>query len=430
MGSTSKLDPDALPHPSPHPLAVRLHPPAERAVRDGHPWVFETGIRSVDLTGRSDEAAPSEGNGRPAAGDIAVIFDRKDRFLAVGLFDPASPIRIRVLNHGEPAQVGPDLFRDRLEQALERRASLTADPRTTGYRVVHGEGDGLPGLVLDRYGDQAVLKLYSGIWLPRLREVVPTVRRLLGSSTVLGLVSRNLADEPHCPAPLRRGTVLAGQDDSGPFPFLESGLRFEAHPVEGHKTGFYLDQRENRRRLEARTRGARVLNVFSYTGGFSLYAARGGARNVISVDRSRPALRQAERHFELNVQAARDTRHRTMEGDAFRIMDELAGHGERFGVVVVDPPSFAKEASQVEGALEAYARLTVLAMAVLEPGGLLVQASCSSRVSADDFSGRVHRAVADGGRSLVNQHRTGHPVDHPATFPEGHYLKCLFARIE
>ncbi len=430
MGSSSALDPDTLPHPASHPLAVRLHPPAERAVRDGHPWVFETGIRSVELTGRTGDQGQSEENGRPGAGDTAVIFDRKDRFLAVGLFDPTSPIRIRVLNHGEPAQVGAELFRNRLTQALRRRASLSDDSQTTGYRVVHGEGDGLPGLVLDRYGDQAVFKLYSPIWLPHLREVVPAARDLLRSSTVLGLVSRNLADERLCPAPLRRGAVLSGKNATGPFPFLESDLRFEAHPVEGHKTGFYLDQRDNRRRLEPRARGARVLNVFSYTGGFSLYAARGGAREVISVDQSGPALRQAERHFELNVQAARDTRHRTMEGDAFHIMRELAAGGERFGVVVVDPPSFAKEASQIDGALEAYARLTILALAVLEPGGLLVQASCSSRVSADDFFGRVHRAVADGGRSLVDQHRTGHPVDHPATFPEGHYLKCLFARIE
>jgi len=422
MGAASILDPDTLPLPSSDALAVRLHPPAERAVRAGHPWVFENSIRSVSPTGQTAD--------QPGSGDVAVIFDRKGRFLAVGLFDPTSPIRIRVLSHGEPAQVGPELFRTFLGEALERRKPLDDDPETTGYRVLHGEGDRFPGLVLDRYGDAVVLKLYSPIWLPRLREVVPAVRECLAPRTIVGLVSRRLAEDPGCPAPLRRGAVLDGAADSGPFEFQESGLHFEAHPVVGHKTGFYLDQRENRRRVEGETAGERVLNVFSYTGAFSLYAARGGAREVTSVDQSRPALRQADRHFALNASVARGTTHRAVEGDAFEVMEELARQGERFGVVVVDPPSFAKEASQVEGALGAYAALTGRALSLLDSGGLLVQASCSSRVQADDFFGRVHRAVADAGRSLQEEHRTEHPLDHPATFPEGHYLKCLFARVD
>lgn len=406
------------PPPSSSPLAVRLQPPAERAVRSGHPWVFEGGIRSVSRTGE--------------AGDIAVLFDRKNRFLAVGLFDPSSPIRIRVLQEGEPARVGGELLRSRVAGALERRSALAADPATTGYRVVHGEGDGLPGLVLDRYGGAAVLKLYTPAWLPWLVALVEAVGELLEPDPLVGLVSRRMAADPSCPQPLRTGALLLGEGKPGPLPFLESDLEFEAHPLEGHKTGFYLDQRENRRRLELRAGGTRVLNVFSYSGGFSLYAARGGAVEVTSLDRSGPALAQAERHFELNrhrhPHTAAGTGHQTLEGDAFQILERLGRAGERFDVVVVDPPSFAKEKGQVSGALKAYAALTRLGLGVLEDGGLLVQASCSSRVAATDFFHHVLQSARRAGRPLTEEERTGHPPDHPVGFPEGAYLKCLFAR--
>jgi len=414
MTGLSTLDPDDLPRSSSRPLAIRLHPPAERAVRQGHPWVFGNSIRSTDREGR--------------AGDVAVIFDRKNRFLAVGLFDPSGPIRIRILSHGEPAQVGPQLFRRHLESALDRRRGLMDAPDTDGFRILHGEADRFPGLILDRYGDALVLMLYSSAWLPRLAEFLPAVRDLLEPRVLIGLTSRNLAADPRCPPALRNGALLLGEEDPGPFPFLESGLRFEAHPLEGHKTGFYLDQRDNRRRLVSRVHGARVLNVFSYTGAFSLYAARGGAREVTSVDRSAPALRQARRHFDLNPETAAGVAHETLEGDAFRLLDALAGEGRTFDVVVVDPPSFAKETRQIPRALDAYGSLTRLALRVLNPGGLLVQASCSSRVSDEDFFACLHRAADSGGYSLEEEERTGHPLDHPATFPEGAYLKCLWAR--
>ncbi len=411
------------PPPDASPVAVRVRPEAERAIRDGHPWLFASGVRS-----QSRDAA---------AGTTAVVFDRKDRFLAAGLLDPEGPIRVRLLVHGRPARIGPELFRARWAAALERRAGIL-DERTTGARLLHGENDGVPGVVADRYGDSLVLKIYTTAWLPHLQAlldalpdaspdpVAPERVVLLGSGKVLD------AEGAFRGAPaLRQGLVLRGAPMEGPLPFLESGLRFEAHPVEGHKTGFYLDQRENRRRLEREATGGRVLNVFAHTGAFSLYAARGGAGEVTSVDVSGPALAQADRHFALNGDDPRIARcrHRTLEGDAFAWMERLGRNGERFAAVVIDPPSFAKAATHVGRALESYARLTRLALPLLEPGGLLVQASCSSRIGDEAFFSRVLAAARDGGGEVREIARTGHPPDHPIGFPEGAYLKCLWARV-
>ncbi len=364
---------------------------------------------------------------------MAVIFDRKNRFLAVGLLDPGSPIRIRVLNVGASARVGQELMEDRLNEALDRRRVLVGDEATTGFRIVNGEGDGLPGVVVDRYGEAVVLKLYSAAWIPRLHELVPALLAALRPSCIVVLVSRIVGASPTCPSRLASGTVLAGEFDGGPLPFLETGLRFESHPLEGHKTGFYLDQRENRKRVEALSAGARVLNVFSYTGGFSVYAGRGGAHTVTSADISRPALDQAVRHFEVNREedprSFGDVPHRAVQGDAFRVLDRMGTLGERFDLVIVDPPAFAKAGREGATALASYGKLTALALAVLEPGGALVQASCSSRVTSAEFFQTIHTAAQRAGRRLSEIDRTGHPPDHPFRHPEGEYLKCLFARV-
>jgi 23S rRNA (cytosine1962-C5)-methyltransferase len=409
-----RLDPETLPHPGSATLALRLTPPGERAIRAGHPWVFDTSVRSASADG--------------APGDVAVVFDRKNRFLAVGLYEPEGPIRVRVLRREAPARVGPELFRELLSDAVGRRGGLEVRSDTTGYRLVHGESDGLPGLVLDRYGDAGVLEIHSPAWIPWLRALLPVVQAVARPRALVGLVSRRLAAHPLCPEPLRGGCLLLGEGEAEALPFLESGLRFEAHPFEGQKTGFYLDQRENRRRVGALSGGLSVLNVFSYTGGFSLYAARGGARDTTSVDRSGPALAQAERHFELNRDQVAGARHSTVRGDAFEVMEGMGGEGRRFGLVVVDPPSFAREARQEERALRAYGALTRLALEVLAPGGILVQASCSSRVPPAAFFARIHEAARARGRALEEMERTGHPPDHPVGFPEAAYLKCLFAR--
>jgi 23S rRNA (cytosine1962-C5)-methyltransferase len=212
-------------------------------------------------------------------------------------------------------------------------------------------------------------------------------------------------------------------------PFTENGLRFEADVLRGQKTGFFFDQRDNRARVGKLAAGRRTLNVFAYSGGFSLYAAQGGAPEVLSLDASVPALAAAERNFALNrdLPAVAACRHTVLAADAFEALVELRGRGERFGLVIVDPPALAKRENEVERAVLAYARLTGLALGVLAPGGTLVMASCSSRVTAERFIATVNRAAQQAGRPLHEIERTGHALDHPVRFPEGGYLKCLFA---
>jgi len=227
------------------------------------------------------------------------------------------------------------------------------------------------------------------------------------------------------------GLVLFGPELDGPVVFRENGLRFEADPVHGQKTGFFLDQRENRARVEKLAGGKTALNVFAYTGGFSVYAARGGARAVVSIDVNRPALAAAARNFALNrdhpAVAAVAATHEALAEDAFEALTRLGSDGRRFDLVIVDPPAFAKKQAEVERALSAYGRLTHLGLGVLQSGGTLVMASCSSRVGADEFFTTVHRAAERAGRPLREIERAAHPLDHPIGFKEGAYLKCLFA---
>ncbi len=409
------FDLSQLPQPAEKRLAVRVTPAAQAALRGGHPWVFDHAVVSVS------------GKPHAQAGDLAVIFDDYRRFLAIGLYDPLSPLRIRVLQHRDPAHIGADWFRERLQAAAALRAPLR-QTNTDGYRLVHGENDGLPGLVIDRYADALVVKLYTTAWLPWLPQLLDALTEVQPAKTVLLRLSRETA-QARLPHGLTDGVALVGDEPAGPVEFRENRLRFAADLLRGQKTGFFLDQRDNRSRVEKLARGRRTLNVFAYTGGFSLYAARGGAPEVLSVDLSAPALRDAEANFALNrdIAAVAKCRHSTLAGDAFEVLSELGRGGARFGLVVVDPPAFAKRASETAPALRSYARLTELALRVTAPGGVVVLASCSSRVAADDFFATVTEAAVKAQRPLREIERTGHALDHPIRFPEAAYLKCLFA---
>lgn len=397
---------------NPPRLKLGLKPSAESAVRGGHPWIYSESIRRQNREGE--------------AGEIAVVYDRNDRFLAVGFYDPASPLRVRVVHRGKPLAIDEAFWRAGLEASVSRREGL-ADGRTNGIRLVNGESDGWPGLVLDRYGSTFVLKLYAAAWLPRLsmvRELI--VERLRPQRLVLRL-SRNLQAEPGAP---EDGGMLHGPAPDGPVVFLESGLRFEAEVLRGQKTGFFLDQRENRRLVEGLARGAEVLNAFSFSGGFSLYAARGGAKSVVDLDLSAHALASAKRNFALNRDdpGVAACRHETVQADAFVWLERAVAAS--FDLVVVDPPSLAKRESDRRRAIGAYGRLNADAIRLLRPGGVLVAASCSAHVAAEEFFGAVRAAARHSGRRCEEIARTAHAPDHPAGFAEAHYLKCLLLRAE
>ena len=392
-------------------LRLRVSPAAEDAVRGGHPWVFSDSVR--------------EQNREARVGELAVIYDRRDRFLAIGFYDPDSPLRVRVLHVGRPVTLDDAWWRRRLQTALDRRHGLF-DERTTGYRLIAGESDGWPGLVLDRYGSVFVLKLYAAAWLPRLDQVVSLVRQALQPERLVLRLSRNIQQIARDDFNLVEGSLLLGAPlDSCPV-FLETGLSFEADVLRGQKTGFFLDQRENRRRVETLAHGREVLNAFSFSGGFSLYAARGGATSVTDLDLSSHALASAERNFTLNLSDAgvARCRHETIQGDVFAWLDEHSA--VRFDLVILDPPSMARRQAERVGALRAYGKLARGGLKLLRPGGILVAASCSAHVSATDFSEVVRQAAREAGRATRELAATAHAPDHPATFPEAKYLKCIF----
>ncbi len=384
-------------------------------IRGGHPWLYDASIREQNRPGQP--------------GELAVLFDRQDKFLALGLYDPLSPIRVRVLHCGKPVTADDNWWRARLQTTLARRDGLF-DAQTTGHRCISGESDGWPGLVLDRYDTTFVLKLYSAAWLPRVGEVVGWLREALQPERLVLRLSRNIQSLAEKEFNLREGQMLVGDAPGGPVVFLETGIRFEAEVIRGQKTGFFLDQRENRRRVETLAAGRDVLNAFSFSGGFSLYAARGGARSTTDLDISSHALDSARRNFALNAANPHIAacRHECAQADTF---DWLAASPRAdFDLVILDPPSLAKREAERAGAIQAYRRLTLLGLPRLRPGGILVAASCSAHVSAPEFHDAVLDALRSSRRKFVELVRTAHAPDHPATFPEAQYLKCVFARLE
>lgn len=409
-------------------LKLTLTATAETIVRGGHPWVYSESIRTQNRPGEM--------------GELAVIYDRKDKFLAVGLFDPDSPLRVRVLHAGKPTTLDDVWWRTKLDATLARRAGI-ADAQTNGLRLINGESDGWPGLVLDRYDTTLVLKLYTAAWLPRLPEVLRLIVATLTPERVVLRLSRNIqavaeawddsADPPLAP-PRRGAGYCDGQIIHGPplesvVMFLETGIRFEADVLRGQKTGFFLDQRENRRRVETFAAGADVLNAFSFSGGFSLYAARGGAKSVTDLDISAHALAAAERNFQLNLAQPQIARcpHHAIQADVFEWIERAKAN--QFDVVIVDPPSLAKRETERAGAIQAYGRLAANGIRLLRPRGVLVAASCSAHVSAEEFFEAVRGAARSSGRRFEELGTAGHAPDHAATIPEAQYLKCVYLRL-
>jgi 23S rRNA (cytosine1962-C5)-methyltransferase len=358
-------------------------------------------------------------------GELAVIFDRKDQFLAVGLFDPDSPIRVRILHAGKPRAIDAAFWEQRVAETLRRRQGMF-DSQTTGYRCLNGESDGWPGLVLDRYGGTRVVKIYTTAWLPRLAELAPL---LAAEHRLILRLSRNIQQTAADRFNAHDGQALRGQVPAAAVEFLENGLRFEADVLRGQKTGFFLDQRENRREVRAMAEGRDVLNLFSYTGGFSLYAADGGAASVCSMDISEHALAGARRNFALNADrpAVARCRHETIQADVFTWLRNAPSR--RFDMIVLDPPSLAKKESERADAIGAYAKLVEGSLARLNKNGVLVSSSCSAHVSASEFFNLTLESARKSGRRFSELKTTTHAADHPATFAEAEYLKCIYLRL-
>lgn len=394
-------------------LRVRLTAAAESAVRAGHPWVYSDSVRETNRPGET--------------GEVAVVFDRRDQFLALGFFDADSPLRLRIVHVGKPVQLTSAWWQERMLATVARRHGVIG-PETDGYRLVSGESDGWPGLVVDRYADTLVLKLYGAAWLGRIAEVTGWLAAAQPHGRLVLRFSRNLRAAAEALG-WHDGQNLRGESPDPAVVFRESGIRFEAEVVQGQKTGFFLDQRENRRRIGELAAGAEVLNAFSFSGGFSLYAARGGARAVADLDISPHALAAARRNFALNrdLPTVAAARHEQIQADCFAWLEEAAARD--FDVVILDPPSLAKREAERSGAIQAYARLAAAGLRRVRPNGLLLSASCSAHVSEAEFFEAVRSAVRRSGRSFAELGTTGHAPDHPATFPEAKYLKAIYVRL-
>lgn len=391
---------------------VLLREGREASLRRRHPWVFSGAIgRKV---------------GEPAAGDVVEVRSAAGEFLARGYYNPASSLAVRVLTWDEEAAVGPDLWRRRLAAALRRRQALAEDPGTTAYRLVYAESDGLPGLIVDRYGDWLVLQSLT-LGMDALKGEI--LSALVDLTAPRGIYERSDADVRAQEGLASVTGLLYGEEPPDLLETAENGYRFLVDVRAGHKTGAYLDQRDNRRKVAPYCRGAEVLNAFSYTGGFAVYAAAQGATLVANLDTSAEALRLAEENLRLNGAAARVE---SIQGDAFRTLRRFRDEGRQFDVIVLDPPKFAFSRAQVPSATRGYKDINLLSMRLLRPGGVLATFSCSGSVNEDLFQKVVFGASLDAGREVRILERLAQGPDHPVllTVPEAAYLKGFICRVE
>ena len=396
----------------PKRLAVKLNAKGEQFVVKGHPWVFSNSIVKIN-----DDAK---------TGDLAIIFSKnKNKVIALGLFDANSPIRIKIIhNSQEKVEVNSAFFHHKIENALALRQPLLLT-NTNSYRLLFGENDGFPGLIADVYDKVLVVKLYSEIWLPYIETIIPSLQQISKAETVVIRLSRSLDNSSN--HQLKDGDVIYGTLENEVVEFVEHDVKFSAHVIKGHKTGYFLDHRANRKQVGEWSKNKTVLDVFSYAGGFSVHALYNGAKEVTSLDISKQALEVAIQNGKLNDYTGI---HKTIAGDAFEALKQLIKDKKTFDVVVIDPPSFAKQASEIDLAKKKYAQLAQLGEQLTSKNGLLVLASCSSRVVPQAFFDINKQVLLDSNRIFNLILKTGHDIDHPVTFPEGEYLKCGYYRFQ
>lgn len=389
---------------------IRLRPGKEESLLRRHPWVFSGAIASLppDLV----------------EGDLVTVTGSDGRVLGIGHYQIGS-IAVRILEFGTDF-LPVDFYYDRLSKAMELRKSLgLIRDDNNCYRLVHGEGDFLPGLVVDIYGDTAVMQAHSpGMHYARL-EIADALTRLQGT------IIRNVYYKSDTTLPYKadlepENGYLIGSYDGNVA--LENGLQFNIDWLRGQKTGFFVDQRENRKLLESLSAGKTVLNMFCYTGGFSVYAMRGGAASVDSVDSSAKATALTDANIELNFPG--DGRHRTYAEDAFKFLAEMPG--DKYDLIILDPPAFAKHRGAIKNGLIGYRKLNQKAFEKIKPGGILFTFSCSQAITRDMFRMAVFTAASKSGRKVRILHQLSQPADHPVdiSHPEGEYLKGLVLWVE
>ena len=385
---------------------VYLKPGKEESLKRFHPWVFSGAIARVE--------------GEPEEGEVLYVYTSQKEFIACGHFQVGS-IAVRVLSFRQET-IDHAFWVRRLEVAkdLRRALGLIGNPQNNTYRLVHGEGDNLPGLIIDVYDHTAVMQAHSaGMHVYRM-EIADALSEVMGdviqniyykSETTLPFKADLLATE--------NGFIKGGSPENIA---MENGLKFHVDWLKGQKTGFFVDQRENRHLLEHYAKGRNVLNMFCYTGGFSFYAMRGGANLVHSVDSSAKAIDLTNENVELNFPG--DARHQAFAEDAFKFLDRM---GDQYDLIILDPPAFAKHRDALRNALRGYTKLNAKAFEKIRPGGILFTFSCSQVVNKQDFRNAVFTAAAQSGRSVRILHQLTQPGDHPVNIypPEGEYLKGL-----
>ena len=389
---------------------VYLKAGKEESLKRFHPWVFSGAIARIE--------------GEPEEGEIVDVYTSKKEFIACGHFQIGS-IAVRVLTFCQE-EINRDFWKHRLEVALDLRRSLNLvdNPENNTYRLVHGEGDNLPGLIIDVYGQTAVMQAHSaGMHVYRM-EIAEAL------SEVMGDIVKHIYYKSETTLPFKadlgpeNGFIKGGSPENVA---LENGLKFHVDWLKGQKTGFFVDQRENRHLLERYSKGRNVLNMFCYTGGFSFYAMRGGANLVHSVDSSAKAIDLTNQNVELNFPG--DARHQAFAEDAFKYLDRM---GDQYDLIILDPPAFAKHRDALRNALRGYSKLNAKAFEKIKPGGILFTFSCSQAVDKKDFRNAVFTAAAQSGRSVRILHQLTQPGDHPVNIyhPEGEYLKGLVLYVE
>jgi 23S rRNA (cytosine1962-C5)-methyltransferase len=391
---------------------LRLKPGREKSLLRKHPWVFSGAVAEV--------------TGSPVNGTTVRVASASNEFLGWAAFSKSSQISARVWSWEESQQIGEAFFRQRLSAALAARERLGLNIDGNALRLVHGESDGLPGLVVDRYGEFLVIQsLSSGIeyWKESLADL------LLELTHAAGIYERSDVDVRRLEGLEERTGLLRGRVPAGPVQIIENQLRFWVDIQKGHKTGFYLDQRNNRARVRALSAGRELLDCFCYTGGFSFYALAGGAASVLAVDSSAEALQAAQENLALN--GPEQQKYSQIQGDVFQVLRSLRDQRRSFDLLVLDPPKFAPTAALAQQAARGYKDINLLAFKLLRPGGLLVTFSCSGGVDAALFQKIVAGAALDAGVEAAIIEQLHQAPDHPIAlnFPEGAYLKGLICQV-